>query len=233
MTIGEIIERVQTIYSKGTPSDDSRLTSRFIYSKLLSVRAKLISQEAKKNQLVNQWNYQTLPCVELEEMPLHQCPCIPPIGTKMLRSKYPLPKPLTDLSKHLIQWVTSIEGSSNKIDKAAWESINYRKANKYTANKTVYLLKDGYLWVSSRKPIAALAISMLCEDPIEGYNFPSYCCSNTPSCIPYVDLLFPLDLDAVDTAVDMVIQELVEVFDRSGDDQTNNSLDDAIAQPKR
>ena len=48
MKIGEIIQRIQSLYSKGVESDDTRLMSRHIYNKLLTVRARLISQDAKK-----------------------------------------------------------------------------------------------------------------------------------------------------------------------------------------
>ena len=65
MKVHEIIQRVQSLYSKGCQSDDSRLSPRHIYSKLVSLRSKYISQQAKKKQKINQWNFQTLPCVEL------------------------------------------------------------------------------------------------------------------------------------------------------------------------
>jgi len=58
MTIKEIIQRVQSLYSKGVQSDDVRLEDRHIYNKMITVRSKLISQEAKKRQKINQWNYQ-------------------------------------------------------------------------------------------------------------------------------------------------------------------------------
>ena len=98
MKIGEIVQRVQSLYSKGVHSDDSRLSARHIYNKLLTVRARLISQEAKKKQKISQWNYQTISCIELIKVPAHECPCLPPIGCDMLRSKYKLPKPLSGLS---------------------------------------------------------------------------------------------------------------------------------------
>ena len=75
MKIGEIVQRVQSLYSKGVHSDDSRLSARHIYNKLLTVRARLISQEAKKKQKISQWNYQTISCIELIKVPAHECPC--------------------------------------------------------------------------------------------------------------------------------------------------------------
>ena len=47
ITIGEIIERIQSAYSKGVKTDDSRLSSRHIYSKIKSVRNRLVVLQAK------------------------------------------------------------------------------------------------------------------------------------------------------------------------------------------
>src|SRR5690606_20582736 len=115
MTTGEIIQRIQSLYSKGVNSDDSRLSNRHIYNKLLTVRSRIISQEAKKKQRISSWNYQTIPCIELIKVEAHNCPCIPPLGCQILRSRYPLPKPLSGLSGELIKNVTSIDRTI-KID---------------------------------------------------------------------------------------------------------------------
>ena len=45
MTTGEVIQRIQSLYSKGVQSDDSRLRPRHIYNKLLSTTAKLYEQQ--------------------------------------------------------------------------------------------------------------------------------------------------------------------------------------------
>ena len=63
LLIGEAIQRIQPLYSKRVQSKDSRLTSRHIYSALVTGRANLIRQQSNKNQLVNKWIYQILPCV--------------------------------------------------------------------------------------------------------------------------------------------------------------------------
>ncbi len=64
-TIGEAIQRVQSMYSKGVQSRSSRLSARHIYSALITARSILIKQQSNKNQKANQWTYQVLPCVEL------------------------------------------------------------------------------------------------------------------------------------------------------------------------
>ena len=130
MKIGEISQRVQSLYSKGVSSDDSRLSSRHIYNKLLTTRAKLISEQAKKKQRVSQWNYQVISCIELIKVPAHECPCLPPIGCDMLRSKYKLPKPLSGLSGSLIQTVTTID-RGKKLNEVSMNAVKSLTGNKY------------------------------------------------------------------------------------------------------
>src|SRR5690606_30328639 len=149
MTTGEIIQRIQSLYSKGVESDDSRLTNRHIYNKLLSVRSKLISQQAKKRQKISQWNYQTLPCVELIEVAPHQCPCLPVAGCTMFRTLETLPKILTDLNRHLLQSVTSVTGDYT-YSETTFALKKYKKGNKYTSEKPDYFIYNDYLWITQK-----------------------------------------------------------------------------------
>jgi len=50
MKVEEAIQRVQSMYSRGLQSKDSRLSSRHIYSALCSGRATLIQQQIDKGQ---------------------------------------------------------------------------------------------------------------------------------------------------------------------------------------
>ena len=73
MTVGEVINRVQSLYSRGVQSDDTRLEDRHIYSKLITARSKVLSQKANKKQMLSQWNYQTIPCIQMVEASKHEC----------------------------------------------------------------------------------------------------------------------------------------------------------------
>ena len=126
MKTEEIIQRVQSLYSKGVQSDNSRLSSRHIYSKLLTSRSKLLHQKLSKRQKISQFNYQTLPCVELIEAPKNECPCLPPVGCTILKSKYPLPKVLVSLNAHAIEYVTSVDGAIS-YDETTWTKLGIRK----------------------------------------------------------------------------------------------------------
>lgn len=235
MLISEIIQRIQSLYSKGVQSDDSRLTPRHIYNKMVTVRTKLISQKAKKKQKISQWNYQTIPCVELEKAPIHECPCLPPIGCDILKTKNPLPEPLTDLNKHLLQSVTSLDGSII-YSEVGWTEKKYKSSNKYTGKKPDYFIRNDYLYVTHKSGPKIITITGLFEDPIEVENYPSFCpgedCTDCDDCTSPLDKDFPIDVDLIDTLIEMSVNELIILFSKNIEDLTNNTQDNIPEQSK-
>ena len=234
MLISEIIQRVQALYSKGVASDDSRLSSRLIYNKLLTVRARLISQEAKKKQRISQWNYQTISCIELIQVPAHECPCLPPVGCEILRSKFKLPKPLSGLSGNLIQSVTTID-RSKKLNEISLNAAKSLSGNKYAKSNLNFFIEEGYLYVSTpMSKLQFIRIVGLFEDPMEVRQFESYCtdCIECKECIDYELEEFPIDNDMIDPMIELTIQELVILFGQAQQDLTNDSNDD-VANNRR
>ena len=227
MKISEVIQRVQSLYSRGVQSDDSRLTSRHIYNKLITTRAKLLVQRANKKQRISQWNYQTLPCVALEKVPVHDCPCLPPIGCDIYRTKYPLPKPLTSLNTTLIQSVLSLDGSLS-FDEILMHNVKNKKGSKYTKYKPDYFIKNEYLYLILVRGIDLITITALFQDPVEAYQYPSYCeedCEDCQDCESPLDKEFPIDSELVDTLISLAVQELIIMFSQAKEDTLNNSRD--------
>lgn len=235
MTIGEIIQRIQSLYSKGVQSDDSRLTPRHIYNKMLTVRSKLLSQQSKKRQHISQWNYQTIPCVELIKAQPNECPCIPPIGCAIYRTKEQLPKPLNNLDKHLFQSVTSIDGDII-FSETSWIEKKYKSSNKYTSNKPDFYIRSNHLYVTLTENVPrVISITGLFEDPLEVNSFPSFCntaLSEEEICQTPFEKEFPFDAQQLDTLIEMCIKELVLLFSQGLEDQTNNGMDSPIGKTK-
>lgn len=228
ITIGELIERVQSAYSKGVRSDDSRLSNRHIYSKLKSVRNKLISQQLKKRQKISDWNFIILPCVELIEVEKHDCPCLPPLGCKVYRTKEKLPKVLTNLNKHIIQWVMTIE-SSKIIDETTREAYLYIAGNKYTKKHLKYILENEYIYVYGEYVPKLIKVKLLPENPIEAYSFPSYCKQDCvdcqDDCESMLDKVFPIDGDMIEPLLEMSFPELINIFSQAVQDINNDTSD--------
>lgn len=231
MLLGELIQRVQSLYSKGVQSQSTRLRNRHIYSKLLTVRSKLISQEYKKKQRISSFNFQTLPCVELVKVPAHDCPCVPPAGCTVVRSKHKLPRPLSGLNGHIITSVSSIDRKI-KIDEVNINELKYLKGNKYTTKRANYFIHNDYLYLTIPTKIQVVSVTGLFEDPIEVKYYPSYCSRPNKDCIDYLNTDFPIDMDMVDTLIEMSLNELISTFSQGIEDTTTNSRDSHIQQSK-
>ena len=252
MIIKELIQRVQSLYSKGVQSDDSRLSARHIYSKLLSARARLITQKVNKRQKISQWVYQTLDCVKLVKAMPYECPCLPAVGCSILRTKLELPAPLTGtLDGHTIQSVTSVEGSIT-FDETTWKAKKYSAGSKYTSKKPDFYIRNNYLYITVKGAPKVISITGLFENPLEVAKFPSICgeatCSevqqrtdqpvgNTPSdacpeCMSPLDLELPIDKAMVETLIEMAANELIAVFNQGQEDISNNNLDTPKEQAK-
>lgn len=226
MFIREIIERIQSLYSKGVSSDESRLSDRHIYNKILSVRMQLLSQQLKKKQRISDWNYSVLPCVELIKVPNHECPCLGDLGCDVFRTKLPIPRVLTDSNRHYIEFVMSVENSM-RIEETTRQGVIYSKGNKYTGAKPKYLFENGYLYFSSKKSPGVVKIKLLAEDPLEAMHYPSLCddCENCVDCIPAYDHEFNLDGDLIEPLIDICVQEIIVIFGQRPEDKDNNSRD--------
>lgn len=233
MLTSEVIQRVQSLYSKGLQSDDTRLSNRHIYNKLVSVRSRLIFQKVNKKQRLSSWSYQTLPCIELIKAPIHECPCVPSKCT-ILRSKHKLPEPINSIDKHIIQSVASLDGSTI-FNESSFEIEKYSKGNKYTPNKAHYYIRNEYLYITDTKGLEVVTITGLFNDPDAVENFPSYCqeeCPECTDCDSMLDKEFPIDSELIDPMIELSLKELIEVFGAMREDITNDSRDNLIQESK-
>lgn len=234
MKVKELVQRIQSLYSRGVQSDDTRLTPRHIYNKLVTVRGRLIIED-KIAQSGNEWNHQTIPCVELEEVPSHSCgDCIPTIDCGTLRSKYKIPKPLMVRGRVAINSVTSVDGEI-RVRRLSRESAKYAKGNKYTKEKLGWYVMNEYIYLTSLKGPRYLAITGIFEDPLAVGLFPSPCGNKVPDeddCLDPMEQDFPIDNHLVDIMIGETINELVLTFQRNQEDLSNNNTDTLPEQSK-
>lgn len=226
MFIREIIERIQSLYSKGVSSDESRLSDRHVYNKVLTVRMQLISQQLKKKQRVSDWNYSVLPCVELIKVPNHECPCLGDLGCDVFRTKFPIPRVLTDSNRHYIEFVMSVENGV-RIEEVSRQGVIYLKGNKYTGSKPKFLFENGYLYFPIKKSPGVVKIKLLAENPLEAMHFPSLCddCESCTDCVPAYDHEFNIDGDLIEPLIDICVAEIIGIFAGRREDTANNSKD--------
>jgi hypothetical protein len=225
-TIGNIIQRVQSLYSKGAQSNSTRLMSRQIYDKMLSTRSFLLYNKINKRQFISKWNYIILPCVELVSVTGNDCPCVVPVGCNILRTKHKLPKPIHSNTGYIIDGVTSVDGN-HIFNEVTYKSKKWRKGDKYTSTKPDFFILDDYIYITSTRKLKALYIMGLFVDPMEAKNFPSKCSdSETVACPDNPkNLEFPLDEELIDALVKMTLEEMVIGFPLGDEDRRNDSQD--------
>jgi len=225
MKIAEITERIQSLYSRGVSSDESRLSDRHVYNKALTVRMQLLSQQLKKKQKLSDWNYTIMPCVELIKVPNHECSCLGDLGCDVYRTKFKIPRVMTDSSRHYIEYVMSVD-SGMKIEEVTRQGVLYLKGNKYTGTKPKYLFENGYLYFPLKKNPGIVKIKLLAEDPLEAHNYPSLCeCTDCDDCLPIYDHSFDIDGDLIEPLIDICVQEIIVIFGQKKEDRASNSRD--------
>lgn len=220
----EVLQRIQSLYSKGVQSDDSRLSNRHIYSKVLTVRARLITNLIKQRQKLSYITYQLLPCIELVEASIHECPIVP-LDCKILRSKYPIPEILTDKDSYIIEFVSTLDGKK-RFDYTTWNGVAAQKGNRYTKTNSGYYFKNGYMYITHNTALEVIVMSAIFSDFVAAANFPSYCETTSTECISPLDMDFPLDMDSTELLIGITSNELLEKFTQANEDKISNTSDD-------
>ena len=220
MTIGELIQRVQSLYSKGVQSDDTRLKRRHIYNKLITSRNDLLLQLLLKGVKIGSNNYQLLPCLELTEVSSSNCSCVETECT-LKRTKNKLPRLLESNSSLIISEVSSVDG---EVIFSQLFKLKHLKGNRYTSKDPFYYLKDNYLYIENVKGIDYISIVGLFENPVDVYSQESYC-EEESDCISILDREFPIDGSLIETIMKTVVNELIGIFPKENEDTTNDTTD--------
>jgi hypothetical protein len=226
MIVGQVIARLQNLYSKGVASDDSRLSSRLIYNKLISIRSRLMVQRLRKNQPLSEWDYQPLHCIEMiPQIPLscggtYKCP--------FMKSKYKLPFGISPDNTENVM-VTSYDGAI-KFNRTTFETYKYIVGNKYTGRKPYYFIHDSYLYLINNKMKQA-HMHGIWRDPIEvwrmhqDYQGKDVCFDNKT-----VEFFTPDDM--IESMIEISYNELIVQFNQAKEDITNNSRDNILQETK-
>ena len=227
ITIGESILRVQSLYSRGAASRDTRLSKRHIYSSLLTARSTLIKQQSSKSQHLNQWMYQTLVFIDLERVPVNQAPVGPKEPT-ILRSKEKIPKLVSDISAELLSSVSTVDGN-RQFTVSDSTVVSYYDGAKYTSKTTKTYIMDGYLYVRGSELLKGLTMQGIFEDPVEVYlfNLPYWTDCQECECKAAEEIEFPIDRDLMRTVLELAQQELVVLFSQMTEDKAVNSSEDS------
>ena len=213
MTVGEVIERVQSLYSKGVESDDTRLSARHIYNKLLTVREQLAIEQFRDGLSWSEWDQQ----------PLHQIPMrrFTAWGCNFMKSKDTLPKAITTGGDEGIM-ITSADGMMS-YNRTTFEQFRNISGNKYTSKSPYYFIHDDYLYLMNSKMKSAFAHGVW-RNPVEVYRMDKNY-KGTPYCGSNRDIPWFTPGDVTEITIRTSTEELVLQFSQMIEDVTNNTAD--------
>lgn len=199
MTIKQAIQRVKEEYSAGTPSDDTRLRSLYVWELLCSKRAALLSDKRATEESYSYF------CVEMEKSPLEACLSLAELGCTYYRSKALLPDFIE--KDRLISMVSTPDGSKT-LALTTWEELRYIGGNRYGNKKDRAFIFKGRLWSTSRYPV--LQIKALIRDVSKIYSGCALLAQE-----------FPIQSNLEDQLFKSVIGKIKWIFNKY--DQTNDS----------
>lgn len=219
MTNGEIIQRIQSLYSKGVQSDDTRLKPRHIYNSLLTARALVI----KQSKSVGDKFYQTIPCVEMTNDVVVECGCENIDVCGAYRSVRKIPKIMNVNGNYLIRDIKSIDNRI-RFYNVEPDIINFIDGYRFLKDKPLFFIYDDYLYVINDIPPRVISITAVFEDPVEVLEYLNDAECN-PDCISAYDMDFPADDDHLEIILEISKKELIGIFPKFVEDRTNDSKD--------
>jgi hypothetical protein len=218
MVLREIISKIANTYSGGTPSDDSRLPPRQVYSAIKSARSRALADALKEGQ-VSEFNYTTLPCLEVEEIDAYECDCIPIEGCTFYRSKCDLYGVIREHDKD-VKSVTAIDQTHpNSIifSKTSWERLRDSNFDKYTSKHDKYFIRNNKLYLVTAKRVKVVTVKGLFDDPI---SIKRDCGCGDLDCTSNLDLHIELDQKYIIKMLPLIRMELMQM---GVEDVSNNA----------
>lgn len=221
MTNSEAISRVKKELKE--LNADSRLSNKFIYSKLKSIAKLLIQQESDKFKLAKLQNlYQNFKCIPMEEVSIVDCNCGIKSKCKIWRTSIDLPNIYSDSMGIIIKEVTSIDDSAKLTFTTSSRIDSLLKDPNSKYDNSIYCFYDNKRIYIVKKMIKAINVRAIYEDDISDH--PVNCCSKE-QCTRLIDRewLVPPKLEGV--IIEEVIKSLLQGYKQIKEDSNINKSD--------
>lgn len=225
-TLRQEISNIRTTFK--WVNQDTRITDRFIASKLKGIALKFIKQATDKRKLWNSPNIFTpINCLKMKQVPLGEC--CDYVGECMIsRSINPIPRIAEGTNfGMLIQGVRSIELKGKKFIESSADRFSNALGLKLKTNQIHYWIQstpEGYYLYTSDPQLEVLTLVAYFEDDI-----PDTLLTCEPQCCP----INPLDKEykapgyMSDGIQKELERQLLETFNRRREDPQANGRDDS------
>lgn len=217
------------IADKGRISDDSAVSTRHVLFNLLRYRAFMLNERFHARRPISRYNYQTIPCIGLEEVDKHECPCAPKSGCSFLKTKVTIPVPIGGFKS-----ITSIDGGIN-YTYVEWDKFKYKldsriKGTKVAAYYTTKTSVAGtFIYVYNDIHKKFLTITSMFENPIDVQSLPT-CDGVQDKCTRPLDREFILDPELFGLVTELTITKVYR-YQVQTTDGHNNDKEDQVSNP--
>jgi len=216
-TLRKIVSTVRS--SHKLLSSDNILTDRSIAAEVKAVTNLLVKRESNLRKLwATDTLFQTIPCVELIEVPISEC-CDYVSECTIARSKYKIPRIAEGNYQYIIQGIWSINALSGTTKKLDEITINrYVNLLKLPLIKktTYYMIVNDYLYVTNPFLKAVRIAAFFEEDIPNEIMFPECDCGQEYSlddlCKNPLDKKFALPGYLEKQVLDLVSERLIRTY---------------------
>jgi hypothetical protein len=216
-TIREVISEIK----KGLKEvhADSKMTNKFVYSKLTTKSLLIIQRESDALRLANSFDtYQTLPCVEVIDIPAIDKNCRITSKKRLYRTKGKLPDMYFDAANPIIRSIRSLDRFGKTITLTNLDSIlrGLQDTNsKY--DKNIYAwFEEGYLYFTEKVPVRVEALFVADVKDWCGCDCDT---ERDKPCTKFLDGRFYAPEKLIDSIISLVIQDLANSYKRLPDQQ--------------
>lgn len=179
MTVGDLISDLKILIEE--VSNDSDMPESFLWSLIVKARARIASNDIKAKQFISAWATHRF-CIKLELDKAHDCECVD-VGCEVLKSIYPIPRPLTGRYRDAVQ-VKTLGGS------LVGYSEDYElKSNKYDPikkNAIRWNIHNQHLYLYNTTDMDAIQVEGVWENIVDWNNI-QYCSEANP-CVNIYEL---------------------------------------------
>lgn len=222
MKISNAISRLQISLNGGVPSNDSRYSSEFLYSNLITMRAKRLRQKLDQSAHLSHENFTTIDCLPLELGTFADCPCYTS-DCKILRSKYEIPSLIGSRIGNFIKLYT-LDGI--EINETSPSKVQLKKYRKTQSKDLAYYFHKNRLYIIGSTSLKVVMLVAIFFDPVELSSLPKCNTEGTPLSIPCFNPEeedFPMDQELYEDVEQMLLQKLVALYQIPPDTQNNDN----------
>lgn len=210
----------------GRPFNSFKWPNKLIYFHLINSRHDLYYKSRKQNRIESNYEdyNEVIPCIEMEEVDLVECPCAPASGCTFMRSTHHLPTFLSG-------WPTSVTNlkGDKRYDPVEWSQFQYKVNNSLEAlNKArLFTVKNIgnkpwlYTYITKETRVKSVKLSGVPIDPMEMFLFPV--CGEEKNVCDIMDMEFIIEKRLFSSVIDMTYAKLIN---RNNNTRIGDTLND-------